>query len=223
MVQGGRARTAARRSRGAEARETRSIGPEGNRGPRSPEPLREPAPLPGLPSKPSVNLPGLLRYSSADLLGPRPSLTLAVRIMRLATSKSPWWFWPISAMMKHGCCPPTQRPGHNSSSSGMVLTRARSQPRAFPHPPRRPAGLGPATSAGGRRAANPRVPSRSRANRSPPLQRAGRRASLAPPSVGEPRTGVRFLPKSLDTTVRSTLQLARKDQERAQTMVWTGK
>lgn len=52
------------------------------------------------------------------------SLTLATRIIRLATSRSPWWFWPISAMIKHGCCPPTQRPGHSSSSSGIAAARA---------------------------------------------------------------------------------------------------
>lgn len=51
-------------------------------------------------------------------------LTLATRIIRLATSRSPWWFWPISAMIKHGCCPPTQRPGHSSSSSGIAAARA---------------------------------------------------------------------------------------------------
>lgn len=50
--------------------------------------------------------------------------SLAVWIMHLATSRSPWWFWPTSATMKYGCCLPTQRPGHSSSSRGIAATHA---------------------------------------------------------------------------------------------------
>ena len=91
-------------------------------GPSSAQPCPTPAQA-GLPQAP----PPARRPGTLD--GP---LTLAMRIMRLATSRSPWWFWPISAMMKHGCCPPTQRPGHSSSSSGMAAARA-----SAPHHPSR--------------------------------------------------------------------------------------
>lgn len=106
---------------------------------------------------------------------PLPSsspLTLAVRIMRLATSRSPWWFWPISAMMKHGCCPPTQRPGHSSSSSGIVAARA-----PAPHRPPRPA-----AAASGRFAAEPggaHTPAR-HVSPPPPRSQSPRPASLTP-------------------------------------------
>lgn len=46
--------------------------------------------------------------------------TLAMRIIRLAMSRSPWWFCPISAMMKHGCSPPMRRPGQSSNSRDMM-------------------------------------------------------------------------------------------------------
>lgn len=35
---------------------------------------------------------------------------------------SPWWFCPISAMMKHGWFPPIIRPGHNSNFKGILVT-----------------------------------------------------------------------------------------------------
>lgn len=114
-----------------------------------------PPPAPPPPPAGALSLPG-------------SALTLAVRIMRLATSRSPWWFWPISAMMKHGCCPPTQRPGHSSSSSGIAAARV----SALHRPPRvlsaaqwgttrRPGHVSSATLVCGR-AANPRAPARCR-------------------------------------------------------------
>lgn len=60
----------------------------------------------GLDSARPCPFPGPAPPPRRILLSSSP-LTLAMRIMRLATSRSPWWFWPISAMMKHGCCPPT--------------------------------------------------------------------------------------------------------------------
>lgn len=51
--------------------------------------------------------------------------TFAILIIFLAMSRSPWWFCPISAMMKHGWFPPIFRPGHSSNSSGILLTHTR--------------------------------------------------------------------------------------------------
>jgi len=42
--------------------------------------------------------------------------TFAARISVLAMAMSPWWFCPTSAIMKHGCEPPTHLPGANSIS-----------------------------------------------------------------------------------------------------------
>lgn len=49
-------------------------------------------------------------------------ITFAILIIFLAISMSPWWFWPISAMMKHGWFPPTILPGHSSNFSGILST-----------------------------------------------------------------------------------------------------
>lgn len=66
-----------------------------------------------------------------NTLGPRweqissPSpgcITFAILIIFLAISMSPWWFCPISAMMKHGWFPPTILPGHSSNFSGILST-----------------------------------------------------------------------------------------------------
>lgn len=42
---------------------------------------------------------------------PPPLFTFAILIIFLAISTSPWWFWPISAMMKHGWESPIILPG----------------------------------------------------------------------------------------------------------------
>lgn len=48
-------------------------------------------------------------------------ITFAIFIIFFAISMSPWWFCPISAMMKHGWFPPIIRPGHSSNSNGILL------------------------------------------------------------------------------------------------------
>lgn len=50
----------------------------------------------------------------------RGLITFATWIIFLAVSMSPWWFCPISAMMKHGCSPPIFRPGQSSKTDAMV-------------------------------------------------------------------------------------------------------
>lgn len=48
-------------------------------------------------------------------------ITFAIFIIFFAIAMSPWWFCPISAMMKHGWFPPIIRPGHSSNSNGILL------------------------------------------------------------------------------------------------------
>lgn len=84
-------------------------GKEALRETRQASPARRGAP----PARPRSRPAGHRRQSS-------PARTLAMRIMRLAMARSPWWFCPISAMMKHGCSPPTRRPGHSSNSRDMM-------------------------------------------------------------------------------------------------------
>ena len=48
--------------------------------------------------------------------------TLTILIICFAILMSPWWFWPISAITKHGWSPPIIRPGAISNSSG-IFTR----------------------------------------------------------------------------------------------------
>lgn len=137
--------------------------------------------------------------------------------MRLATSISPWWFWPISAMMKHGCCPPTQRPGHSSSSSGIVL---------HPRPLAAPGVSAPAAQA---RRSRPRHVSR-RLPRSqsagpvsldsqsePSSAESGEKSKLRPSSAVEHLAEASFLPTPPDT-IWSTLWLDTKNEEKAQPM-----
>lgn len=56
------------------------------------------------PARSSRSEPGARSHLSPpqQLPAALPIGTLAMRIMRLAMSRSPWWFCPISAMMKQG-------------------------------------------------------------------------------------------------------------------------
>lgn len=83
-----------------------------NRQGRRGSPARRGAP----PARPRSRLPGHPAHRRQS----GPARTLAMRIIRLAVARSPWWFCPISAMIKHGCSPPTRRPGHSSNSRDMM-------------------------------------------------------------------------------------------------------
>ena len=61
----------------------------------------------------------LFVYDGKKLQDWSSSVTLAILIIFLAISMSPWWFCPISAIIKHGWSPPTTRPGHSSNSNGI--------------------------------------------------------------------------------------------------------
>lgn len=95
--------------------------------------------------------PGAHSHLPARSSCPRPSpSTLAMRIMRLAMSRSPWWFCPISAMMKQGLSPPMRRPGHSSNSRGMMAPPLPPAARDCADRPRQPCRCAPPGRGAGR-------------------------------------------------------------------------